>query len=213
MIENENLIFEGYLDVDEPHSVKLMMLIDSMIKSSDVTLSSVDVFSCTIGPGSFTGQRIGISTILGFADALNKPVVGISSLQALSYDIAINCRMVICPILDARNDFIYTALYQYKNDSANANYSNNVISVKSDHVINIEIWLEFLKKNYNQLIFVGECNKFQARIKNIFSTSLCLEKNINAVSVARLAQNQAPYPARQLRPIYLRKSQADNNFS
>ena len=62
------------------HSEKLILLIDEVLKSSDVKLEDVDVFGCSVGPGSFTGLRIAISTIKGLAQSLQKPVIGASTL-------------------------------------------------------------------------------------------------------------------------------------
>jgi tRNA threonylcarbamoyladenosine biosynthesis protein TsaB len=98
---------------DETHSKHLMDLVHSVFEISGFGFSDVDGFAVTIGPGSFTGLRIGISTIKGLAHAASKPVVGISSLKALAWQSA-DQNTLICPFLDARKGEVYWATYRYE---------------------------------------------------------------------------------------------------
>ena len=85
------------------HSERLMLLIEEVLKNSGLELKDVDLFSCTVGPGSFTGLRIAIATVKGLAQSLNKPVIPLSTLEALAYNLSF-CKEIICPIIDAQRD-------------------------------------------------------------------------------------------------------------
>ena len=84
--EDNQKIIELHSDDEKTHSVKLMPMIDEAFKSTNLTLDNMDLLACSVGPGSFTGVRIGISTIKAFADAKGIPVVQVSSLEGLAYN-------------------------------------------------------------------------------------------------------------------------------
>lgn len=96
------------------HSKHLMSMINTSFGLADITISDIYCIAVTTGPGSFTGLRIGLSTIKGLAYATNKPVVGVSSLEALALGICFS-ELTICPILDARLNEVYFSRYKYKN--------------------------------------------------------------------------------------------------
>ena len=93
------------------HSSLLLPMIDRLLKKAQIKLNAIDYFCISIGPGSFTGLRIGVATIKGFSYALGKPIVAVPTLDA----IAMNARAssgIICPILDARKSKVYACLYR-----------------------------------------------------------------------------------------------------
>jgi tRNA threonylcarbamoyladenosine biosynthesis protein TsaB len=94
----------------QTHSKHLMELIQSVLEIAGFGLADLDGLAVTIGPGSFTGLRIGISTIKGLAHALARPVVGISTLEALAWQCG-QTSYLICPLLDARKGEVYGAIY------------------------------------------------------------------------------------------------------
>jgi tRNA threonylcarbamoyladenosine biosynthesis protein TsaB len=99
---------------NEAHSARLLPSIDWLLKTCGFTLQDVDGFGVTLGPGSFTGLRIGLSTVKGFAWSTRKPVVGLRSLDIL----ARQCPMTevsILPMLDARRSEVYGGIYRWKN--------------------------------------------------------------------------------------------------
>jgi tRNA threonylcarbamoyladenosine biosynthesis protein TsaB len=95
----------------ETHAKRLLSAIDATLGMIDQTVADCDGFAVTTGPGSFTGLRIGISTVKGLGFATGKPVAGVSTLDALIYQFP-SFPHLICPILDARKGQIYTALYE-----------------------------------------------------------------------------------------------------
>ena len=94
----------------QTHSRHLMGMVDQALSMSVGQMAKIDGFAVTQGPGSFTGLRIGISTAKGLAEAAGKPLVGVSSLQALAWQVFPSDVMVI-PMLDARRKEVYSARY------------------------------------------------------------------------------------------------------
>ena len=87
LVENDKLIKEEIIEDENTHSVKLMPLIDELLKETNTNLEDIDLFAVDKGPGSFTGIRIGIATIKAFMDAKNKKGIGITSLECLAYNV------------------------------------------------------------------------------------------------------------------------------
>jgi tRNA threonylcarbamoyladenosine biosynthesis protein TsaB len=112
LTDDGSLSAELTIRKDQTHSRHLMELIHSVLEITGFDVGEMDGFAVTIGPGSFTGLRIGISTIKGLAHALGKPVVGISSLEALAWQCA-DQQHLICPFLDARRGEVYWATYRF----------------------------------------------------------------------------------------------------
>ena len=97
-----------YTLVTGTHSTTLLPMIESVLENS---AAQIDVYACSVGPGSFTGVRIGVATVKGLAFAKNIPCVGVSSLDALAYG-ASEQRGIIVPAIDARRETVYTAIYR-----------------------------------------------------------------------------------------------------
>ena len=95
----------------QTHSRHLMAMVEQVIAMSAADRSSIDGYAVTKGPGSFTGLRIGISTAKGLAEAAGKPLVGVSSLEALAWQ-GFPAETVIIPMLDARRKEVYTARFR-----------------------------------------------------------------------------------------------------
>ncbi len=95
------------------HSTHLMEMINTAIRLSELTISEIDGFAVTKGPGTFTGLRIGLSTVKGFAAASGKPVVGVSSLDALACQFSFSSKL-ICSLLDARRKEVYFSRYRFE---------------------------------------------------------------------------------------------------
>ncbi|BAF58923.1 inactive homolog of metal-dependent proteases [Pelotomaculum thermopropionicum SI] len=94
------------------HSVNLLPMIKAVLEDSGVGRESLAGIAVSGGPGSFTGLRIGMSTAKALAQVWGLPVVGISTLEVLAYPLA-GCGSLICPVLNARKDEVYSAVYEY----------------------------------------------------------------------------------------------------
>ncbi len=111
LIDGDNLAAEHTLNIVQAHSSRLMPAIDTVLKWSDITAADLDGCTVGIGPGSFTGIRIGVATIKSLCYALDKPIVGISTLEAVAYNLRWTYG-IICPLLDARRSEVYGAIFQ-----------------------------------------------------------------------------------------------------
>ena len=117
ILEDDKVLTNLYNDDEKTHSVKLMPMVDDAFANTELSLDDINLLSCCIGPGSFTGVRIGISTVKAFADVKNILVVGISSLESLAYNVKdmVSSDTLVCSLIDAKNQNTYCGLYYFKN--------------------------------------------------------------------------------------------------
>ena len=205
ILEDTNLIKKIELDNGLTHSETLMPLIQQLLKECNLTLKNIDLLVSDIGPGSFTGIRIGVSTCKAFSDSLNIPCVGISSLEVLAYNI--KQEKIICSTIDCKNDNCYFALYELKNgiynvlqepcamsvndvlNLLNTHYSNTSISFVGDGISNEKLH-NFLDNNIN-------LSKFDSYL-NV--------ENLGIVGYKKFVnQNKI---GEDILPLYLKKPQA-----
>lgn len=112
VIEDDKVLGEYSLNQDMSHSERLVPMIKEVLDSLDLRPKDIDLYGVSIGPGSFTGLRIGLATVKAFAHLFEKPLVGISTLEALAFNLAHH--EIIVPMLDARRDRVYTGIYSWE---------------------------------------------------------------------------------------------------
>ena len=112
VVEDDNLLGEYTINYEKTHSETLLPMVDELVQRLSLDLNDLDAIAVANGPGSFTGLRIGCATVKGMGLALNKPVVGVPTLDALAYNLW-GMQNLICPIMDARRDQVYTGLYRF----------------------------------------------------------------------------------------------------
>ena len=197
--ENENLILELNANDIKTHSETIIPLIQELLKQASLDLSQIDLISCDIGPGSFTGIRIGIASTKAIAESLNIPIVSVSSLEVLAYNVEGGTYDTICSIIDARNDQIYAGIFD-KNFTLLEDYIADDINT----VINA------LKK-YNNIVYVGDgalIHKDLLNIKDFPYENVIHAKNISKCAYNKFKNNKIEN-ADTITPLYLRKSQAE----
>lgn len=193
------------------HSENLMPMIKDAFEKNNLSLNDIDLIVCDIGPGSFTGIRIGIATVKAFYDSLDIPCIGISSLEALAYNTS-NSNLV-CSILDAKNDNCYFALYEKKE-----NYYEELIEPQAETIDSaISILKSYLDDNFEnaEITFVGDgAISFKEYIKESFeyvdfveSTSNTLNSYNLGICGFRKYQN-GDLLDKEILPLYLKKPQA-----
>jgi tRNA threonylcarbamoyladenosine biosynthesis protein TsaB len=111
LVEDGRLLAESRLGVAVTHGERLVPAIQALLQTARVPVTGVDAFAVAVGPGSFTGLRIGISTVKGLAYATGRPVVPVPTLEALAWSLPFAAPLV-CPVLDARKREVYTALFR-----------------------------------------------------------------------------------------------------
>lgn len=210
ILEDDHVILEKHTNDEKTHSQNLMPLIDTLFKETNLSLDDINLLACCQGPGSFTGIRIGIATIKAFSDAKNIPVIGITSLESLAYNITDTG--LIVSLIDAKNDNVYYSLF-----SNNGELYSKIGDFKSDSIQNI---LDDLSIYDDKLIFVGDGStihqeKINQNIKNpMFATD---SQNLQtSISIGKSAYNKFKNgisgDSNSISPIYLKKSQAERNL-
>ena len=109
--EDGRLLAEYTLNNKNTHSETLLPMIESLLSFFSMETADVDLFAVSIGPGSFTGVRIGTATVKGLAFASNKPCVGVSTLEAIAYNLRFH-KGIVCPVMNARRSQVYTAVFR-----------------------------------------------------------------------------------------------------
>lgn len=170
LLEDNNLILELKETAAKNHSEALMPLIDKLLKEANITLNDIDLFAVDNGPGSFTGIRIGLSTIKAFCDVTKKPCISVSSLEALSYTANAN-DCYICSMIDAKHSNVYAVIFEKK---------NGVISKYSDFMFDtIDNLLSVLGSLKKMIFFVGNCGiLYKDVIKSYLKNDIHFEDDI-----------------------------------
>jgi tRNA threonylcarbamoyladenosine biosynthesis protein TsaB len=145
LLRDDDILSEVFLNLDVNHSVVLLPALHHLLRLSRIEQNEIDLFACTIGPGSFTGLRVGASTIKGLALATGKPIAGVSSLEAIAFNIA-GREIPVCPMLDARKGQVYTALYR-----TGRNYT--LETMEAERVTDVRGFLQCIDE---EVIFVGD---------------------------------------------------------
>ena len=149
LIDDDNVVAEHTLDIVRAHSSRLMPAIDSVLKWGDITVNDLDGCAVGIGPGSFTGIRIGVATIKSICYAVDKPIIGVSTLEAIAYNLRWS-NSIICPLLDARRSETYGAIFE-----GNTNWER----LSDDLCLPINAFLDRIKEDTSPdcpINFVGD---------------------------------------------------------
>ncbi len=149
VMENSELIAEYMTNITKTHSQRLMPMIEQMLDNSELEPKDIGAIAVSVGPGSFTGVRIGISAAKGMAMALDIQTVGVSTLDGIAYNLVNSYTDQVCVITDARRKQVYTAIYEMP----------NMKKLTEDMVIPIE---ELIKKIKKKTIFIGNATKLYA---------------------------------------------------
>lgn len=212
VLDEKELLGEYILNHKKTHSQKLVPMIDQILSSLELKTEDIDIFAAATGPGSFTGLRIGITTIKAMAFALKKPVVGIPSLDALAHNIQAGDTL-ICPIMDARNDQVFTALYR----------NNGTEQMKMTEYLGVEIHelIQLIKGKNMKVIFNGDGVFVHEKLLKTELGENCSFAPLShmlhrASSVAQLALLEAASRRTEncmdMVPFYLRKPQAEREL-
>ena len=114
LCEDERLVAHYTLNTGNTHSQTLLPMIESVLRCAEWTVDDLDLFAVSNGPGSFTGVRIGVATVKGLAFGKRIPCAGVSTLEALAYNLRY-FNGIVCPVMNARRAQVYNALFSCKN--------------------------------------------------------------------------------------------------
>ncbi|MGO9614222.1 MAG: tRNA (adenosine(37)-N6)-threonylcarbamoyltransferase complex dimerization subunit type 1 TsaB [Dissulfurispiraceae bacterium] len=208
IMQGDSLVAESRMSVNITHSERLMTEIDHVLKQSGLTTNDIDVFAIAIGPGSFTGLRVGLSTVKGLVYATGKRLVSIPTLEAFAWNIPFSGYQV-CPLLDARKKEVYAGIFQWK--------EGGFLRVLEEQSIDV---VGLLSKISETTIFLGEGALLYRET---------IEKTLSQKAIFAHPQEMVPSPANvaylcmkkalkgqfddpvTIKPLYLRKSEAERN--
>ncbi len=144
---NSNLLAEYTVNYKKTHSQTLLPMLDEIASMIELDLNTLDAVAVAAGPGSFTGLRIGSATAKGLGLALNKPLVHIPTVDALAYNLYGTDR-IICPLMDARRNQVYTGIYEFKD--------NRLHAIEPQMAVSIQEIAEKLCALGREVIFLGD---------------------------------------------------------
>lgn len=204
VFEDDKLIAENCLDNGKTHSENFMPLIKKSLEDAKLSLNDIDVIGIVVGPGSFTGIRIGIASCKAMAEVIGIKVIPIVSLESLAGNEIENSE-VICSMIDARNNQVYCGIFDRNVESKEELIADDINSV-----------LEKVSK-YDNIVFVGDGAVLHRDLikekmvgKNI-SFSENNKQNVNSLGIItyKKACKKEFLTADEVIPMYLRKSQAE----
>lgn len=202
--ENDTLLATTTTNRQRNHATSLMPLIDATLSQANISKNDLDRIAVAMGPGSYTGVRIGLSVAKMLAYALRVELVAYSSLQVLAYPLKHLPNTVIVPVFDARRDNVFAGGWLAKN--------NELIEVIHEQHINIDHLLTKLSKSPYPVVFVGsDARHFATKIaahKQMTLASSCFATP-QAFCGGLMTMDAPACDPNSLVPNYLRKTQAE----
>ena len=186
------------------HSRTLLPMAEDLLKNAELNLRDVDLIAVAHGPGSFTGVRIGVSTVKGLCWGAQKPCVGVSTLEAMAWH-GLAAGGLICPVMDARRQQVYNALFRIEDGRPRR--------LCPDRAVSLEELAEELRRCGESVLLVGD----GSAITKAFLDAQAIPCRVapdnlvwqDAWGVAMAAQDKTPVGGEELLPVYLRLSQAE----
>ena len=186
------------------HSRTLLPRAEDMLKNAEIKLSEVDLIAVAHGPGSFTGIRIGVSTVKGLSWAADKPCVGVSTLEAMAWH-GLMAGGYVCPVMDARRQQVYNALFKIEDGKPQR--------ITDDRPIALAQLADEVRSLNAPVLLVGDGAALTEKFfrENSVPCRIAPE-NLrwqSAWGVAMAASDKQPGTSETLLPVYLRLSQAE----
>lgn len=202
----KEIIAQYSLNIEVTHSERLMSTVDRVLKDTGIAVSALGGFAVAIGPGSFTGLRIGLAAVKGLALATGKPVAAVPTLEALAWNLPYAAHPV-CPLLDARKNEVYAAMYRFE--------GNALVHVMAEAVMSLSRLEEHISE---KTIFTGEASRlFREEIEKQFGDrALFAPQSAILPSAATVAEigslmikNGRHADPDRLTPMYIRRPEAE----
>ena len=146
ILRDGKILAKCHMKANRKHSILLVPTIDKLLRRARLKIKDVDCFAISVGPGSFTGLRIGVTVVKGLAYTLKKPIVAVPTLDVIAGN-AKNFAGIICPVLDARKKKVYACLYRSD--------GKEVVRISKYLLLPIEDLLKKTQK-YDKVLFLGD---------------------------------------------------------
>ena len=221
VVEETQTVAEYTINYKKTHSQTLLPMIDEVVKMTELDLGTINAIAVAGGPGSFTGLRIGSATAKGMGLALNKPLIHVPTVDGLAYNV-FGCEDIICPIMDARRNQVYTGIYTFSKKAGEKEGRNLVEPVfqviKMQMAVSIEELAERLNRYRRPVVFLGDVvavyeNVLAEKLTVPYSFAPAYMNRQRAAVVGTLAiqyyKSGKFETAEEHRPDYLRVSQAE----
>ncbi|MBC5624326.1 tRNA (adenosine(37)-N6)-threonylcarbamoyltransferase complex dimerization subunit type 1 TsaB [Clostridium sp. NSJ-49] len=206
LLRDEHVLGEFTINFKREHSVILMEKVEELLKDCEVDINDVDGFVVSKGPGSFTGLRIGMATVKGLSMGSNKPYVSISSLDALAYSL-INFDGLICPMMDALRDSVFTCIYK--------NVDGKLTKVIDYSALSLEELATEINSKGEKVIFTGDgVYKHKDYLKENIPNAIFAPNHLNIIKASSLGElgmielKNGNFDDKNSAPLYLKKPQA-----
>ena len=216
LAEDDNLIAEYTVQYKKTHSQTLLPMLEEIGRMVELDLSTVDAVAVAAGPGSFTGLRIGSATAKGLAFALEKPIVPVPTVDGLAFQMY-GARDLVCPIMDARRNQVYTGIYEFLPDQI-GRFAYDMHVIREQCAVSFDEIAEALNGLDRSVIFLGDgVPVFRERMERMmrvpYTTAPLHRARQSAAAIAALGslyyrQGKAVSGA-EYAPEYLRLSQAE----
>ena len=214
LVRDGEVLGSFYSNTGLTHSQTLMRMVENLLHCSGVSADMLDALAVNAGPGSFTGVRIGVSTVKGLAFTRNKPCVSVSTLESMAENVTASSDSVVCCVMDARCQQVYSALFS-------VNERGEKVRLWADEAQSVEELKEKLKNIGKSIILVGDGSKMcYNALRDSFSDLILaspLARYQHAVSTGvvaeRLFAEGKTVTHEELLPIYLRLPQAERELN
>lgn len=205
LCDDEKMLASYTVCIGNTHSETLLPMVESVLRTAHLTPDDIDLFACSVGPGSFTGVRIGVATVKGLAFGKEKPCVAVSTLEALAYNL-VGFEGIACPVMNARRSQVYNALFEVN--------TKEVRRLTPDRAVSIEDLAAELANETRPIHFCGDGYELmrEGLAQRVISTpAVLIPENACSVAVCALAKYRAGESVTDvaLTPVYLRLSQAE----
>ncbi|MFI3200426.1 MAG: tRNA (adenosine(37)-N6)-threonylcarbamoyltransferase complex dimerization subunit type 1 TsaB [Eubacteriales bacterium] len=210
IVEDDILLAKYTLQYQKTHSQTLVPMLDEIRDMIELDLATIDCIAVAIGPGSFTGLRIGVATAKGLAGALNIPIVPVQTIEAMAYQLY-GLQELICPIMDARRGQVYTGIYTF-------NRELELEVILEQTAISIKELQDIINQKKQSVLFLGDATPiYQEELKNTiqqrchFAPAFCNRQCAGTIGTLGLHyyQQGKAQDYREVKPDYLRLSQAE----
>lgn len=199
------VLCEYTVNAGNTHSVTLLPMVEHMLRVAGVSLGDIDVYAVSAGPGSFTGVRIGVATVKGLALKDDKPCIGVSALEALAENLAV-CRGFICPVMNARRQQVYTAIFHSDGGKLTRMIEDSAMSLDELRARISDLGEPVFFCGDGYFLTEGMSDTVtppRLRLQSAASVAAVAERMWNA------AKDKSVFRASSLVPFYLRKPQAE----
>ncbi len=207
IVEDGKIVYEANAITRYTHSVNILPMVEEAMARTGLDICQMNYLATVVGPGSFTGVRIGVSTIKGMAHGLGVPCIGVNGLEALALN-GQGQEGVICPIMDARAGQVYGAAFVFK--------EGRCIRMMDDGAMALETYIEKIEDLGSQFFFIGDgVRPNQERIfqglgkRAVFSTEAQWYNRAANVSLLAWQKRDEGVDYLTLEPYYLRAPQAE----